>query len=110
AKGHYSIAVPGSELIADADQKIEASVAVTDSAGNSAHATADVTYQVDTQVSVPTITFENAGADNLYSKAEIARGQANTITATVTPPGDAKIGEHLVVNGQDHVLDAHTLQ
>ncbi|MEG3696077.1 VCBS domain-containing protein, partial [Vibrio coralliirubri] len=110
AKGHYSIAVPGSELIADADQKIEASVAVTDTAGNSAHATADVTYQVDTQVSVPTITFENAGADNLYSKAEIARGQANTITATVTPPSDAKIGEHLVVNGQDHVLDAHTLQ
>ncbi|MFA0146840.1 VCBS domain-containing protein [Vibrio lentus] len=110
AKGHYSIAVPGSELIADADQKIEASVAITDTAGNSAHATADVTYQVDTQVSVPTITFENAGADNLYSKAEIARGQANTITATVTPPGDAKIGEHLVVNGQDHVLDAHALQ
>ncbi|MEO9494838.1 MAG: VCBS domain-containing protein [Vibrio splendidus] len=110
AKGHYSIAVPGSELIADADQKIEASIAVTDTAGNSAHATADVTYQVDTQVSVPTITFESAGADNLYSKAEIARGQANTITATVTPPGDAKIGEHLVVNGQDHVLDAHTLQ
>ncbi|MEZ9743246.1 VCBS domain-containing protein [Vibrio splendidus] len=110
AKGHYSIAVPGSELIADADQKIGASVAITDTAGNSAHATADVTYQVDTQVSVPTITFENAGADNLYSKAEIARGQANTITATVTPPGDAKIGEHLVVNGQDHVLDAHTLQ
>ncbi|MGF1851557.1 VCBS domain-containing protein [Vibrio satsumensis] len=109
AKGHYSIAVPGSELIADADQKIEASVAVTDTAGNSAHATADVTYQVDTQVSVPTITFENAGADNLYSKAEIARGHANTITATVTPPGDAKIGEHLVVNGQDHVLDAHSL-
>ncbi|WP_409438351.1 VCBS domain-containing protein [Vibrio sp. BS-M-Sm-2] len=110
AKGHYSIAVPGSELIADADQKIEASIAVTDTAGNSAHATADVTYQVDTQVSVPTITFENAGADNLYSKAEIARGHANTITATVTPPGDAKIGEHLVVNGQDHVLDAHSLQ
>ncbi|PMJ92777.1 VCBS domain-containing protein [Vibrio sp. 10N.261.55.A7] len=110
AKGRYSIAVPGSELLADADQKIEASIAVTDSAGNSAHATADVTYQVDTQASVPTITFENAGADNLYSKAEIARGHANTITATVTPPGDAKIGEHLVVNGQDHVLDAHSLQ
>ncbi|WP_446612380.1 VCBS domain-containing protein [Vibrio jasicida] len=110
AKGHYSIAIPGSELIADADQKIEASIAVTDSAGNRTQATADVTYQVDTQASVPTITFESAGADNLYSKAEIARGQANTITATITPPGDAKIGEHLVVNGQDHVLDAHTLQ
>ncbi|MFA0056998.1 VCBS domain-containing protein [Vibrio echinoideorum] len=110
SQGHYSIAVPGSELTADADQKIEASIAVTDSAGNSTHTTTDVVYQVDTQVSVPTITFENTGADNLYSKAEIARGHANTITATVTPPGDAKIGEHLVVNGQDHVLDAHTLQ
>ncbi|MCY9872199.1 VCBS domain-containing protein [Vibrio barjaei] len=73
-------------------------------------ATATDTIIKDTQVSVPTITFENAGADNLYSKAEIARGQANTITATVTPPGDAKIGEHLVVNGRDHILDAHTLQ
>ncbi|RBW67126.1 hypothetical protein DS893_00690, partial [Vibrionales bacterium C3R12] len=107
--GHYSIAVPGRELIADADQKIEASIAVTDSAGNNAHATTDVVYQVDTQVSLPTVTFESAGADNLYSKAEIARGDANTITATITPPGDAKIGEHLVVNGQDHVLDANTL-
>ncbi|CAK1854616.1 VCBS domain-containing protein [Vibrio crassostreae] len=108
--GHYSIAVPGSELIADADQKIEASIAVTDSAGNSAHATTDVVYQVDTQVSLPTITFESAGADNLYSKAEIARGDANTITATITPPGDAKIGEHININGVDHVLDAHSLQ
>ncbi|WED25381.1 VCBS domain-containing protein [Vibrio sp. DW001] len=110
SQGHYSIAVPGSELTADADQKIEASIAVTDSAGNSAHATTDVVYQVDTQVKLPTITFENAGADNLYSKTEIAHGHPNTITATITPPGDAKIGEHLVVNGQDHVLDAHSLQ
>ena len=110
AKGYYSIAVPGGELIADTDQKIEASIAIKDNAGNSAHATTDVTYQIDTQVSLPTITFESAGADNLYSKTEIARGHANTITATVTPPGDAKIGEHLVVNGQDYVLDAHSLQ
>ncbi len=73
-------------------------------------ATSTDTILKDTQVSLPTITFESAGADNLYSKAEIARGQANTITATVTPPSDAKIGEHLVVNGQDHVLDAHSLQ
>ncbi|MGR5194404.1 VCBS domain-containing protein, partial [Vibrio rotiferianus] len=110
SKGHYSITVPGNELIADSDQKIEASIAVTDNAGNSAHATADIVYQVDTQVSLPTITFESAGTDNLYSKAEIARGDADTITATITPPSDAKIGEHLIVNGQDHVLDAHTLQ
>ncbi|HHP0481778.1 TPA: VCBS domain-containing protein, partial [Vibrio campbellii] len=110
AKGHYSIAVPGSELIADADQQIEASIAVTDSAGNSVHAVTNAAYQVDTQVNLPTITFESPGPDGLYSKAEIAHGHPNTVTATITPPGDAKIGEHLVVNGQDHVLDAHTLQ
>ncbi|MFM2642877.1 VCBS domain-containing protein [Vibrio chagasii] len=110
AKGHYSIAVPGSELIADADQQIEASIAVTDSAGNSVHAVTNGAYQIDTQVNLPTITFENPGADGLYSKAEIAHGQPNTVTATITPPGDAKIGEHLIVNGQDHVLDAHILQ
>ncbi|MFM2607402.1 VCBS domain-containing protein [Vibrio chagasii] len=110
AKGHYSIAVPGSELIADADQQIEVSIAVTDSAGNSAHAVTNGAYQIDKQVNLPTITFENPGADGLYSKAEIAHGQPNTVTATITPPGDAKIGEHLIVNGQDHVLDAHILQ
>uniref|UniRef100_UPI003F8711A6 VCBS domain-containing protein n=1 Tax=Vibrio sp. WZ-1 TaxID=3454501 RepID=UPI003F8711A6 len=110
AKGHYSIAVPGSELIADADQQIEASIMVTDSAGNSVHAVTNGAYQVDTQVNLPTITFENPGPDGLYSKAEIAHGHPNTVTATITPPGDAKVGEHLVVNGQDHVLDTHTLQ
>ncbi|WP_216596294.1 VCBS domain-containing protein [Vibrio vulnificus] len=110
AKGHYSIAVPGSELIADADQQIEASIMVTDSAGNSVHAVTNGAYQVDTQVNLPTITFENPGPDGLYSKAEIAHGHPNTITATITPPSDAKVGEHLVVNGQDHLLDAHTLQ
>ncbi|WP_261905400.1 VCBS domain-containing protein [Vibrio fortis] len=109
-KGHYSIAIPGSELTADADQKIEASITVTDTAGNSAQATTDVVYHVDTLVNLPTITFENPGPDGLYSKAEIAQGHPNTVTATITPPSDAKIGEHLVVNGQDHVLDAHILQ
>ncbi|KFI10328.1 hypothetical protein IX95_19850 [Vibrio sp. B183] len=109
-KGHYSIAIPGSELTADADQKIEASITVTDTAGNSAQATTDVVYHVDTLVNLPTITFETPGPDGLYSKAEIAQGHPNTVTATIAPPSDAKIGEHMVVNGQDHVLDAHILQ
>ncbi|WP_244298264.1 VCBS domain-containing protein [Aliivibrio finisterrensis] len=105
AFGQYSVAVSS---LSDGDHNLSAK-ALAPSSGLPATSSL-LSVHIDTQVSVPTITFENAGADNLYNKAEIARGHANTITATVTPPGDAKIGEHLVVNGQDHVLDAHTLQ
>nr|WP_240701770.1 VCBS domain-containing protein [Vibrio gallaecicus] len=105
ASGQYSVAVSS---LSDGDHNLSAKALAPSSVLPATSALLSV--HIDTQVSVPTITFENAGADNLYSKAEIARGHANTITATVTPPGDAKIGEHLVVNGQDHVLDAHTLQ
>ncbi|WP_239060195.1 VCBS domain-containing protein [Aliivibrio fischeri] len=105
ASGQYSVAVSS---LSDGDHNLSAKALAPSSVLPATSSLLSV--HIDTQVSVPTITFENAGADNLYSKAEIARGHANTITATVTPPGDAKIGEHLVVNGQDHVLDAHTLQ
>ncbi|MDD9176156.1 tandem-95 repeat protein [Aliivibrio finisterrensis] len=105
ASGQYSVAVSS---LSDGDHNLSAKALAPSSVLPATSSLLSV--HIDTQVSVPTITFENAGADNLYSKAEIARGHANTITATVTPPGDAKIGEHLVVNGQDHVLDVHTLQ
>ncbi len=105
AFGQYSVAVSS---LSDGDHNLSAKALAPSSVLPATSSLLSV--HIDTQVSVPTITFESAGVDNLYSKAEIARGQANTITATITPPGDAKIGEHLVVNGQDHVLDAHTLQ
>ncbi|MGR5175309.1 VCBS domain-containing protein [Vibrio mediterranei] len=108
ASGHYSIDVPGGELIHAA--MIKASVSATDSAGNTATASADHHFDVDTSVSRPTITFEDPGPDNAYSKAEIAQGAAGTITATVHAAADAKVGEHININGVDHVLDAHSLQ
>ncbi|CAH7450937.1 conserved hypothetical protein [Vibrio chagasii] len=123
SSGHFSIPVAGNILEhanihtsyangqSGSIHSIEATIITTDSAGNVGSATTgSQVFSVDNHVSLPTITFENPGPDGLYSKAEIAHGHPNTVTATITPPGDAKVGEHLVVNGQDHVLDAHTLQ
>ncbi|MGI9887480.1 VCBS domain-containing protein [Vibrio chagasii] len=123
ASGHFSIPVTGSILEhanihtsyangqSGSIHSIEATIITTDAVGNVGSATTgSQVFSVDTHVSLPTITFENPGPDGLYSKAEIAQGHPNTVTATIAPPSDAKIGEHLVVNGQDHVLDAHILQ
>ncbi|XGB65114.1 VCBS domain-containing protein [Vibrio chagasii] len=123
SSGHFSIPVAGNVLEhanihtsyangqSGSIHSIEATIITTDAVGNVGSATTgSQVFSVDTHVSLPTITFENPGPDGLYSKAEIAHGHPNTVTATITPPGDAKVGEHLVVNGQDHVLDAHSLQ
>jgi VCBS repeat-containing protein len=109
ATGHFSIAVEGSDLKADPDSQFTASVSHTDAAGNTGTDTVDHTYQVDVTVGQPVITFENPGSDNAYSKAEIAQGHAGTITATVHAAADAKVGEHININGKDHVLDANSL-
>ncbi|MBL4914931.1 VCBS domain-containing protein, partial [Shewanella schlegeliana] len=106
-QGHYSIAVAGSELASNSS--ISASVTTTDNVRNTAHATQTLHYDTDTQVGRPSISFESPGSDNLYSKTEIAQGHAGTITATVHAAADAKVGEHLNINGVDHLLDANTL-
>ncbi|HAS8201543.1 TPA: Ig-like domain-containing protein, partial [Vibrio vulnificus] len=58
----YSIDVQGSDLVADADSTIVASVSGTDEAGNAFTATTEVSgdnkdggYKVDTEISKPTI-------------------------------------------------------
>ncbi len=94
----FSIAVPGSDLVADADKIIDASITTTDAAGNSASATDTEGYSVDTTAPVPTITLDaNITADNVINAAE-AGGNVN-ITGTVG--GDAKVGDTvtLTVNG-----------
>ncbi|GIU22500.1 hypothetical protein TUM3792_24760 [Shewanella sp. MBTL60-007] len=105
--GQFSIAVAGSELASNSS--ISASVTTTDNAGNTAHAAQTLHYDTDIQVGRPSISFESPGSDNLYSKTEIAQGHAGTITATVHAAADAKVGEHLNINGVDHLLDANTL-
>ncbi|WP_353663128.1 Ig-like domain-containing protein [Hydrogenimonas sp. SS33] len=62
ADGKFSVAVPGSELTGDSDHTVEASITVTDAAGNSAEASATEQYGVDTtapSVSVKSIDLTN---------------------------------------------------
>ncbi|KAF9660365.1 hypothetical protein HBA12_09060 [Tenacibaculum mesophilum] len=53
ASGNYSINVPGSDLAADADTTVEASVATTD--GSECRNANTTCYNVDTTAPVPTI-------------------------------------------------------
>jgi hypothetical protein len=65
----YAIAVPGSELAADPDRVVDASVTTTDAAGNSATATNNGPYAVQL---APVIDLSAAGAgtgyDNLFNE------------------------------------------
>ncbi|WP_234497372.1 VCBS domain-containing protein [Vibrio maritimus] len=105
---HYHVDVPGSELAQTTT--VHASITSSDLAGNVGTASVDHHIDVDTTVASPSISFESPGPDKLYSKAEIARGAAGTVTATVHAAADAKVGEHLNINGVDHVLDANAIQ
>ena len=58
ADGAFSINVPGSDLAADGDTTVAASVTTTDAAGNSTTATASHLYGVDTNSPTATITVD----------------------------------------------------
>src|SRR5437667_1670444 len=55
----FSIDVAGSDLAADADHTVDASVSTTDAAGNSATATASRSYVVDPTIATPTVALSN---------------------------------------------------
>ncbi|WP_185975507.1 Ig-like domain-containing protein [Aeromonas caviae] len=89
--GRFTILVAGSDLAADADQTIQASVTSTDAAGNSATATDSESYEVDTDL--PGIDLAAIGDGNLSvaeAKAVELKGTTSnvedgqTVTLTVT--------------------------
>ncbi|ABV85696.1 Cadherin [Shewanella pealeana ATCC 700345] len=84
AQGQFSILVEGSDLAADADQTIDASVTSTDLAGNSATATDTEDYDVDTTAPVNlTITLdENITPDDIINAQE--SGEQIAIAGVVT--------------------------
>ncbi|HMT32748.1 MAG TPA: Ig-like domain-containing protein, partial [Dermatophilaceae bacterium] len=100
ADGIFAIEVPGSELAADPDTTVDASVSTTDAAGNAGSATATKVYAVDTAGPVPTITVNDVTADNVLNAVEAGADVA--ITGTVT--GEFKTGDTvtLTVNGTDY--------
>ena len=97
--GAFSINVPGTELTADADLVIDASVTTT-VGGVNPEATANDTesYTVDTTLPTATITLDaNITADDIISAAE----EGTNIAITGTVGGDVADGDTvtLTVNG-----------
>jgi VCBS repeat-containing protein len=99
--GKFSISVAGSDLTADADKTILASVSGSDGAGNTIVATDTQTYAVDTVLPTPTITLDPIAGDGILNIAEKDSG-AVAITGTVG--GDAKDGDTVVVTTSDFVF------
>ncbi len=67
----FAIAVPGADLLADADKTITASITTTDAAGNRATADDSEGYTVDTAPPLPTITLDaDITADDILNAAE----------------------------------------
>ncbi|UBH28893.1 Ig-like domain-containing protein [Aeromonas enteropelogenes] len=99
----FSINVPGADLVADADKTIDASVTTTDAAGNSATATDNEGYGVDTTApdnGTTTISVNDVTADNVINAAE--SGQNISVSGTVS--GEFKAGDvvTLTINGTDY--------
>ncbi|MDF1580476.1 MAG: VCBS domain-containing protein, partial [Desulfuromonadales bacterium] len=96
----FSIAVAGSDLVADSDKTVVASITTSDPAGNPATATDSAEYTVDITVPVPTIALvPTITGDNIINIAEA--GGIVAITGSVG--GDAQVGDTitLTVNGVD---------
>ncbi|WP_228148824.1 beta strand repeat-containing protein, partial [Acinetobacter baumannii] len=92
AAGTWTVSVPGSGLVADADKTIDAKVTFTDAAGNSSSVNDTQTYTLDTTApNAPVIDPVN-GTDPITGTAE----PGSTVTVTY-PDGSTKT----VVAGPD---------
>ena len=91
AAGNFSIDVPGSDLVADGDATIDASVSTTDVAGNTATASDSEGYSVDTDApSAPTVVIvEDADNDGFINSSELS----GDVDVEVSLPGDAEVGD-----------------
>ncbi len=98
--GAFSIDVAGSDLAADGDTTIDASVTASDAAGNTLTATDTETYSVDTGITA-TITLDaNITPDDVINIAEAG----GNVTITGTVGGDVVDGDTvtLTVNGNNY--------
>jgi len=91
----FTVSVPGSELVADADKTIDAKVTTTDTAGNIGVATTQLTYVVDVIApNKPTI-------DNIYDDFGAVKGNVGNggvaDDATPTLTGKAEAGSTVTI-------------
>ncbi|RII81639.1 Ig-like domain-containing protein, partial [Neopusillimonas maritima] len=99
ADGAWSVDVAGANLAADTS--IDVSVTTTDAAGNSATATAEHTYSVDTEVSA-TIAIDTIAGDDVINAAE-AEGD---VTLTGTVGGDVQDGDTVTITVGENSYEA----
>ncbi|MCE7058235.1 Ig-like domain-containing protein, partial [Algoriphagus sp. AGSA1] len=99
ADGAWSVDVAGADLAADST--VDVSVTTTDAAGNSATATAEHTYSVDTEVSA-TIAIDTIAGDDVINAAE-AEGD---VTLTGTVGGDVQDGDTVTVTVGENSYEA----
>ncbi|MEY3201029.1 MAG: hypothetical protein RIR70_579, partial [Pseudomonadota bacterium] len=104
----FSIAVPGSALVADGDRTIAASISKTDAAGNTGTATDTEGFSVDTTAPNLTLTLgANITADDVINATEAG----SNINITGTAGGEAAQGDTvtLTLNGTTYTgaLDAN---
>jgi ribosomal protein L21E len=97
AGGAFGIDVKGSDLAADADHSVSASITTLDTAGNAGTATTAKTYDVDTGAPVPALAINAITADNVVNAPEAA----GAVQMSGTVSGDFKAGDTvaLTVNG-----------
>lgn len=96
--GRFSIEVPGTDLLADSDKTIDASVTTSDGSGNSATATDTEGYSIDGELSATITLDNNITPDDVISSEEV--GQNIAISGSVG--GDVKENDTvtLTVNGK----------
>ncbi|QNX88331.1 BapA/Bap/LapF family large adhesin [Acinetobacter seifertii] len=113
--GTWSVSVPGSGLVADADKTIDAKVTFTDAAGNSSSVNDTQTYTVDTTApNAPVIDPINAsnpvtGTAEPGSTVKVTFPDGSTATVvagpdgkwTVPNPGDLKDGDKITAVATD---------
>ncbi|HGY1001525.1 TPA: Ig-like domain-containing protein, partial [Aeromonas salmonicida subsp. salmonicida] len=93
ADGRFTILVAGSDLAADSDRTIDASVTSTDAAGNSTTKSDTENYTVDTVAPDLGIDLDPiaVGGDNVVNQAEADGKTPVTLSGTVN--GDANVGD-----------------
>ncbi|MGT2609158.1 Ig-like domain-containing protein [Streptococcus zalophi] len=99
-KGNFSIAVKGSDLVADSDKIIDASILATNAVGNQGTIVATKTYTLAPVPEAPTLTHEDPGSDGVYSQDEV--GSDGTVTVTVKVPTGTAVGDMLTIDGKDY--------
>jgi hypothetical protein len=95
ATGLFSINVPGTDLLADSDKGITATVSTQDAAGNPASASGSNTYSIDVLAPVITLSINPVTLDNVLN---IAESVSSAIAVTGTATGDFRAGDTVTLN------------